>query len=570
MLFDFILLINERHGYCMIRMSQVKVPVQSLLKVSSEEYMKHGIISEEEEALVIKAAAKMLRIPESGIRDFVIQRKSLDARKKDSINYIYQVKFNCNNEKKIVKRYGKNDASVMEDTGHNLNVSLKGMTDSDKKRIVIAGMGPAGLFAALTLAKAGVCPVVIERGSDVIKRQRIVENFWSKGELNPECNVQFGEGGAGTFSDGKLNTLVKDTGGYNYRVLSTFVEYGAPSEILYLQKPHIGTDRLRDIVKAIREDIIRLGGEVYFDTRLTDIIYEEGYIQGIKVSYNDCRHKTCDNIIKCSHVILATGHSARDTFYKLMESGVYMEPKPFAVGVRVEHPQEMIGRNQYGEFYTKLPVADYKLTYTTKAGRGVYSFCMCPGGYVVNASSEKGRLAVNGMSNYERDGRNANSAIVVTVSPEDFGSTGMLAGVEFQRKWEEAAYRQAGGAIPVQLLADFVNNIKSTGFGEIVPEMKGDYAFANVREVLPEIVGDSIAEGMMAFDRRIKGFGRDDTVLSGIESRTSSPVRIRRDDSLQANIRGLYPCGEGAGYAGGITSAAMDGIRVAEQILSEK
>ena len=272
--------------------------------------------------------------------------------------------------------------------------------------------------------------------------------------------------------------------------------------------------------------------------------------------------------IACDRLILATGHSARDTFSWLKECGVRMEPKAFAVGVRVEHPQEMIGQNQYGAYYTKLPTADYKVTYQTAQKRGVYSFCMCPGGYVVNASSEKGRLAVNGMSNYKRDGKNANSAIVVTVSPQDFGSDDVLAGIAFQRKYEEAAFRAANGKIPVQLLGDFLQSKVSTSFGGFLPEMRGEYAFGNVRTMLPDVIGDSIAEGMLAFDRRLKGFAREDTILSGIESRTSSPVRICRDENLQSNLHGLYPCGEGAGYAGGITSAAMDGIRVAQEVIN--
>ncbi len=345
-------------------------------------------------------------------------------------------------------------------------------------------------------------------------------------------------------------------------------EHGAPSEILYLQKPHIGTDRLRNVVKALREEIIKLGGIIYFDTKLNGIVCNNNSINSVMVSKNtECREQSTDIKLECTHLILAIGHSARDTFYQLNKDGIYIEPKPFAVGVRVEHPQEMIGYNQYGSLYKKLPVADYKLSYTTKAGRGVYSFCMCPGGYVVNSSSEYGYLAVNGMSNYERDGKNANSAIVVTVSPEDFGGHNALAGIEFQRKWEKEAYRQADGKIPVQLFGDFYNNVKSTSFGEIIPDIKGSYSLANVRKILPSFVGDSVAEGITAFEKRIKGYSREDAVISGIESRTSSPVRIKRDESLQSNIRGIYPCGEGAGYAGGITSAAADGIRVAEAII---
>ncbi len=549
----------------MIKMSQVKLPVEKVYKLSDNEHMYHGALTQSEKEAVKSAAAKLLRINVNDIKDFKIEKKSIDARKKDRISYIYQVVFEYSNEQQAVKRYGKNDVRIIEDKKIIPHVNTGGRTLTDRK-VVVVGMGPAGLFAALSLARKGITTIVIERGSDVEKRRQRVETFWNGGNLNTECNVQFGEGGAGTFSDGKLNTLVKDPFGYGKRVMQTFVEFGAPSEIMYLQKPHIGTDKLRGVVKAIREEIIRLGGTVCFDTKLTDIHIKENKLESVSVVKSG---EQTEKIIECDRLILATGHSARDTFYMLRDRGVVMQQKPFAVGVRVEHEQKMIGINQYGDWYDKLPAADYKLTHTTEAGRGVYSFCMCPGGYVVNASSEAGRLAVNGMSNYERNSNNANSAIVVTISPEDFGSEDVLAGIEFQRKWEKEAYRQANGKIPVQLLADFWQNRVSTGFGKIVPEMKGEYAFANVREILPKIVGDSIAEGMIAFGKKIHGYSAEDTVLSGIESRTSSPVRIGRDEQFQCNVKGIYPCGEGAGYAGGITSAAIDGIKVAENILCE-
>ena len=549
----------------MIHMSQLKVSAEAVCKKAPRDMVRRGIISSEEKEIVLKVAATALRIKTHNIKKIIIKRKSIDARKKDKIQFIYQIYLALEgiNERKTVLKYRKNDVKYLEEDNICLleeNVLSYDEIKECAETIIIVGMGPAGMFAALELAEAGVKPIVIERGSKVDIRQKKVESFWQGGELDTECNVQFGEGGAGTFSDGKLNTLVKDKSGYNKKVLRTFVKYGAPEEILYLQKPHIGTDRLRDIVKAIRNRIIELGGKVYFDTKLENILYNDNKLTGIEISGG----KT----LECDKLILAMGHSARDTFYKLNERGVYMEAKPFAVGVRVEHPQETIGRNQYGDLYKSLPVADYKLTYTTKSGRGVYSFCMCPGGYVVNASSEKGRLVVNGMSNYLRDSDNANSAIVVTVSPEDFKGDSPLAGVEFQRKWEEAAYKAADGMIPIQLLGDYNEEKISTDFGDIKPQTKGEYKFANVREVIPDFVGDAISEGMMAFDKKIKGFGRNDALILGIESRTSSPVKIIRDENLQANIKGIYPCGEGAGYAGGITSAAMDGIRVAKEILS--
>ena len=405
----------------------------------------------------------------------------------------------------------------------------------------------------------GYKPIIVERGSKVDQRLKKIEEFWSTGKLDENSNVQFGEGGAGTFSDGKLNTGIKDKENRINLVLKTFVENGAKENILYDAKPHVGTDILSVVVKNMRKYIESKGGTFYFDTEMTDFTTENNVLKAVKLSNGE--------EIETNICVLAIGHSARDTFEMIFNKGINMEQKPFAIGVRVEHPQEKINKSQYGFSDNRLGAASYKLTYKTDNGRGVYSFCMCPGGFVVNAASEKETCVVNGMSYSKRDSRNANSAIVVTVDPSDFGGRDPLAGIAFQRKWEEAAYKAGQGKIPVQLFGDFCAGRKSTGLGQVIPSIKGQYALANVREVIPGFVGDAIEEGFGAFDRRIHGFAREDAVLAGIESRTSSPVRICRDEPLQANIRGIYPCGEGAGYAGGITSAAMDGIRVAESLI---
>ncbi len=550
----------------MIHIGQLKVLVEKVAAKADRQDLKKGIISAGEMSVIKKHIEKKLKIKADDIRNIEILKKSVDARKKEQLSFVYQLDIECDNEKKIVSRYKKNDVSLKEKKTIIRKIN-DNIPPENKGQTVIAGFGPAGIFAAYELAKSGYKPIVIERGLDIENRKKTVEKFWNTGELDTECNVSFGEGGAGTFSDGKLNTMVKDRFGYNRKVLETFVRFGAPKEILYLQKPHIGTDKLADVVKNMRLEIERLGGEVRFGVRLDSINTEkENETQKIvSVNVTD-RESSQKQEIKCEKLILAIGHSARDTFISLHESDVEMQQKSFAIGVRVEHLQEMIGRNQYGDMYKILPTADYKLTHQTKDGRGVYSFCMCPGGYVVNASSQKGMLAVNGMSNYLRDSKNANSAMVVTVGPEDYESDDVLAGMRFQQKWEKKAYEAAGGKIPVQLFGDFKKDRVSSEFGEVIPETKGEYAFANVRKIIPESVASSIEEGITAFEKKIKGYSRDDTLLLGIESRTSSPVKILRDESMQSNIRGIYPCGEGAGYAGGITSAAMDGIKIAMQI----
>lgn len=516
------------------------------------------------------AVYRALKLKKNDTCKITVFKRSIDSRHKPDVMYIYSVNVTelkldgkkAVQEEAFVKRLrNRNVITVLENF---YKFPVKNITISkEEERPVIVGFGPAGIFAALKLAEAGMRPVVYERGQAVDERKRTVEDFWNGKELNTESNVQFGEGGAGTFSDGKLNTMIKDPTGRIREVLRIFAEYGADSSILYINKPHIGTDVLSDVVKNIRNRIISLGGEVYFNTRFEKLIVEKNKVTGVKLfDLTEGRSYTRS----CGQVCLAVGHSARDTFKGIMDMGITVQPKAFAVGVRMEHLQEFINYNAYGGCEYKLPAADYKVTYQTNAGKGVYSFCMCPGGYVVNASSEKERIAVNGMSYSGRSGKNANSAIIVTVTPEDFGG-GVLGSMEFQRKLEGLAYQKGAGKIPVQLFGDFKQNRVSTGFGAVTPCIKGEYAFADLNEILPEFMTAALKEGITGFGEQIKGFDTDEAVLSGVETRTSSPIRILRNESLQSEtIQGLYPCGEGAGYAGGITSAAVDGIKVAEQI----
>lgn len=511
--------------------------------------------------------AKLLRIRSQEILSMRILKKSLDARKKPQLFYVYTVDVMVKKEQELKKKAQKLKNVSFHDaiTGYTWQPSGKKIFSH---RPVIIGTGPAGLFCGYHLARMGYAPLLLERGADVDERIQDVEQFWNGGSLKTNSNVQFGEGGAGTFSDGKLNTLVNDRFGRNQEVLRIFVENGAPKHILYESKPHIGTDILSEVVKNIRKTIISLGGEVRFHSLVTDFLYDE-YENTKKLNGLVVRNlKTEENYtLDTQAAVLAIGHSARDTFETLLSRNFEMEAKPFAVGVRMEHPQEMINESQYGKDAPEgLPAAPYKLAVNLDNGRGVYTFCMCPGGYVVNASSEEGRLAVNGMSYSKRGGENANTAVIVTVTPEDYGTESILAGMEFQRKLEERAYMEGQGKIPVQLFGDFRKNKASNEAGGIIPQLKGSYQWGNVRNIFPDDIAGSLEEGILKFDQKIKGYAREDAVLSGVESRTSSPVRILRDESLQSNIRGIYPCGEGAGYAGGITSACMDGLKVAEII----
>ena len=466
---------------------------------------------------------------------------------------------NIDNEIEVLKR-NKNNNDIIITPDERYIMPNKGNIPLIKRPIVV-GSGPSGLFCAYLLASMGYRPIVIERGEKVEDRINTVEKFWNMGILNKESNVQFGEGGAGTFSDGKLNTMTKDRFNRCKYVFETFVECGANKDIMISNMPHIGTDVLRNVVKNMRNKIMDMGGEFLYNSCLTNINILNNKV--ISIEINDSM------VIDTDILVLAIGHSARDTFEMLNNLGLVMEPKSFAIGIRIQHPQEVINVNQYGENYYKgLMPASYKLTYKSSNGRGVYSFCMCPGGYVVNASSEDGKLAINGMSYYKRNSKNANSAIVVTVTPEDFG-TGVMDGVRYQRYLEEKAYKLGNGNIPMQLLKDYYKNEDTVSFGDVFPVFKGKYSFSNLNKLYPEYINESLKEALEHFGSKIKGFNDGNSIIAGIESRTSSPVKIVRNENYVSNIEGIYPCGEGAGYAGGITTSAIDGLKVAEAIISK-
>lgn len=497
------------------------------------------------------------------VPQYRIIKRSIDARKKPHVFYVYTVGILEDKNPSFLKMINNKDIMLTNETVYQFpKPGLQKM----KHHPLIIGAGPAGLFCALQLAKQGYIPIIAERGLPVEDRISKVADFWENGILDPECNVQFGEGGAGTFSDGKLNTQVKDKDGRIRYVLETFVRHGAPEEILYDNKPHVGTDLLVNVVKGIRKEIESYGGTFLFRAKAVNIKITDHKITDICL-----RHEGIDTWVACDQVVFAIGHSARDTFSMLYEKAIFMEAKDFAMGVRIEHPAKWIQQAMYGDGREAklLPAAPYKLTHRTENGRGIYSFCMCPGGYVVNASSEEGMTAVNGMSYSGRNGTNSNSALIVTVKQSDFGFEHPLAGIELQRQIERNIFNEGHGKVVSQRFEDFCENIPTKEVGTIIPQVKGGYVLGNVRKCLPDFIGEALCEGIYAFDKKIKGFADGDAVISGVESRTSSPVRIKRDERYLSNIQGIYPCGEGAGYAGGILSAAMDGMKVAEAIIKE-
>ena len=530
----------------MIRIPNLKLTIQQA---------KNG--DAEKEALRNAILAKLNVNPKDLIA-FSIFKKSVDARKKNAIVYIYTVDASLKNEAAILRKTSKSGITPSPDLSYQAVVPG---SMSLEHRPVIIGMGPAGLFAGLILSQNGYAPIILERGDEVDIRSTKIDTFWQTGELDPESNVQFGEGGAGTFSDGKLTTLINDPRCRS--ILEAFIAAGAPEEILYLSKPHIGTDLLRETVKTLRQEIISHGGEIRFRSRVTDFLIESGQLTGLVINDQES--------LDCRVALLGIGHSARDTFATLYERGVTMTPKAFSIGVRIEHPQGLIDHAQYGSAAgtAGLGAADYKLSYHSPNGRSAYTFCMCPGGYVVAAASEANGVVTNGMSEHRRDGQNANAALLVGVQPEDFGGDHPLAGVAFQRQWEGRAFALGGQNYhaPAQLVGDFLADRPSTRWGSVTPTYTPGLCLTQLKDCLPDYVVATIKEALLHFDKKIKGFAMADSIMTGVETRSSSPVRINRNDDHLANISGLYPMGEGAGYAGGIMSSAVDGVKTAEKII---
>ncbi|WKY48728.1 hypothetical protein Q5O24_05270 [Eubacteriaceae bacterium ES3] len=526
-----------------------------MLRISN---IKLSILEAENTEKERMALEKKLRniVKGTKIKEFHIFKKSIDARKKDMIYFIYTLDFRIEDEKRLLQ---KNKAVSI--TPDFKSMSLVKGSQKLKKPPVIVGTGPSGLFAGLILSENGYCPILLEKGADVDTRAQMIEHFWETGELNEKCNVQFGEGGAGTFSDGKLTTQINDS--RCRMVLNKLIEAGAPAEILYQSKPHIGTDLLRETVKNIRKQIIKNGGEVRFQSEMTGLQVVNSEIKGLVINNTD--------VIETELVLIGIGHSSRDTYQKLYDSGVSMCAKSFSIGVRIEHPQELINTSQYGKWagHPALGAADYKLAYHGKNERSAYTFCMCPGGAVVASSSEKDGVVTNGMSEHARNGVNANAALLVGVNPEDFGSEHPLAGVEFQRKWERAAFFTGGENYfaPAQLLGDFLEDRESKTLGTVNSTYKPGIVMTDLKKCLPDYVVETMKVAILEFDKKIKGFSMSDAILTGVETRSSAPLRILRDEKYESNLKGLFPMGEGAGYAGGIMSSAVDGIKTAEKII---
>jgi uncharacterized FAD-dependent dehydrogenase len=537
----------------MLRITEIKLPVENAQSLSHETDK------------IKVALLKKLQIVEADLVGFSIFKRGVDARKSHNILYIYSLDVEVRNEAKILTKFARDPhIKLAPGTSYKFVATNNG---TKKPRPIVVGFGPAGIFTALILAQSGFKPIVLERGKAVRERTKDTWGFWRKSKLNPESNVQFGEGGAGTFSDGKLWSQIKDPKHYGRKVLQEFVAAGAPPEILYVSHPHIGTFRLVGMVEEMRNKIIALGGEIRFESRVDDIEIENGEVEGVVLASGER--------IATNHLVLAVGHSARDTFEMIHRKNIYIEAKPFSIGFRIEHPQSLIDKARYGNSYSedilsKLGSAEYKLVHHASNGRSVYSFCMCPGGAVVASASEEGCVVTNGMSQYSRNERNANAGIVVGITPKVDFPDDALAGMKLQRELEANAYALGGNnyAAPGQLIGDFLNNIASTKFGKVLPSYTPGVHLTNLETALPKFAIDAIREAIPEFAKQIKGYDLADGILTGVETRTSSPIRIKRDDnSLESiNTKGLYPCGEGAGYAGGILSASVDGIKVAEAV----